>query len=76
MRLDYKLNVDDGYFIYRVGAIITNDNCVLMIKNENHPYYYSIGGRVNFGETAEDVIIREAHEETNIHFEIDRLAFL
>ena len=73
---DLSFNIGDGYFFYRVGAIIIHDNCVLMIKNENFPYYYSIGGRVQFGETAKDAVLREAFEETNISFEIEKLAFI
>ena len=73
---DITLEVNDGYFIYKVGAIIIHENKVLMVKNENHPYYYTVGGRVNFGETSEDAVLREVYEETGINFEIDRLAYI
>jgi len=73
---DITLKVDGGYFIYKVGAVIINDNHVLMVKNDNHTYYYPVGGRVNFGETSEEAVLREVYEETNINFQIDRLAFV
>ena len=73
---DITLKVDSGYFNYRVGAIIISDNNLLMVKNENYSHYYSVGGRVNFGETAENAVLREAYEETHINFEIERLAFI
>ena len=73
---DITLKTDEGYFIYKVGAIIIRDSQVLMIKNDNFPYYYSIGGRVKFGETSENAVLREIYEETNLRLEIDRLAFI
>lgn len=65
---------ENSWFRYRVGAIIIEDGCVLMAKNEADPYYYSVGGGVHMGETAQEAIVREVYEETGIHYEIDRLA--
>jgi len=73
---DITLKADNGYFNYRFWAIIIYDNNLLMVKNDNSPYYYSVGGRVQFGETSEDALLREVYEETQINFEIDRLAFI
>ena len=73
---DITLKIDGGYFIYRVGAIIVNDGKVLMAKNESFPFYYSIGGRVDYNETSENAVLREVYEETSVKFEIDRLAFI
>jgi len=74
--IDITLETESGYFNYRVGAIIINNGNLLMIKNDNNPYYYSVGGRVQFGETSEATVLREAFEETQIEFEIERLAFV
>ena len=73
---DITLEVGGGYFIYKVGAIIIHENKVLMVKNENHAYYYTVGGRANFGETSEDAVLREVYEETGIELEVDRLAYI
>ncbi len=73
---DISIKTESGRFNYRVGAIIINAGKVLMVKNNQSPYYYSVGGRVKFGETAHEAIQREVFEETNIHFEIDRLAYI
>ena len=73
---DLTLDVDGGYFIHKVGAIIIHDKSVLMVKNENHSYFYPVGGRVNFGETSECAVIREVYEETNVSFEVDRLLYI
>ena len=73
---DITLEVNNGYFIYKVGAIIIHENKVLMVKNENFEYYYTVGGRVHFGETSENAVLREVFEETGIELEIDRLAYV
>ncbi len=74
--MDITLRTHLGYFNYRVGAIIIDSNKLLMVKNINSPYYYSVGGRVKFGESSESAVLREVYEETNINFEIDRLTFI
>ena len=73
---DILLKTDDVCFSYRVGAIIVQNNNVLMVKNENYPYYYSVGGGVQFGENSENAVLREIYEELNINLEIDILAFI
>lgn len=63
-------------FRYRAGAIIVEDGYVLLATNAAVDYYYSIGGAVHLGETSEEAALREAYEETGVHYEIDRLAFI
>ena len=70
------LKTAGGMFNYRVGAIIIHDNCVLMCKNQGSSYYYTIGGRVGFGESAHEAVLREVSEEIQIPLEIERLAYV
>ena len=37
---------------------------------------YSVGGRIKFGETSEEAVVREVFEETGIKMEVDRLGFI
>lgn len=67
---------DSKWFRYRAAAIIIEDNHILFAGNEKEDYYYSVGGGVHMGETAEEAIVREVYEETGIHYEVDRLAFI
>jgi len=76
MNNDICLKVSGGTFNYRVGAIIQHDSKLLMVKNSGDTFYYTIGGRVKFGEAAQDTILREALEETGLPLEIERLAFI
>lgn len=71
----FFLHKEEG-FRYRAGAIIIEDGCVLMIKNDKDSYLYSVGGAVHIGETAEDAVQREVLEETGEHYDVERLLFI
>ena len=43
---------------------------------EKSQYLYSVGGRIKFGETAEEAVVREVFEETGVKLEIERLGFV
>lgn len=74
--MDCTFRTENGVFNYRVGAIILDGTRVLMTKSEGCGYYYSVGGRVKLGETAEQAVLREVFEETGVHTEIKRLGFV
>lgn len=73
---DMTLPCADGLVNLRVGAIICKDGKVLMVGNDHSDYLYSVGGRIQFGETAEEAVVREVFEETGTQMEIDRLGFV
>ena len=58
MSQDLCLPCNDGILNIRVGAIIMRDGKILMAGNENANYLYSVGGRIKFGETAKEAVIR------------------
>lgn len=76
MSSDMTVQCDNGLINIRVGAIIMKDGKILMVENGRNDYLYSVGGRVKFGETTEEAIIREVWEETGVKMEIDRLGFV
>ena len=67
---------DEGIINLRVGAVIIKDGKFLMAGNRRDDYLYSVGGRLKFGETAEEAVCREVREETGADLEIDRLGFI
>ena len=76
MAKDMTVPCDGGVLNIRVGAIIMKDGKFLMVGNHGHDYLYSVGGRVRFGETAEEAVMREVEEETGRRLAIDRLGFV
>ena len=73
---DCGFTKENNWFRFRAAAIIIEDNCILFVGNANENYYYSVGGGVHMGETAEDAVMREVYEETGVKYEIDRLAII
>ncbi len=76
MGSDCTVKIDEGLINIRVGAIIMKDDKFLMVGNSRQDYLYSVGGRVKFGETAEEAVRREVFEETGVRMEIDYLGFI
>lgn len=76
MQKDCGFQSKNKRFRYRAAAIIIENGCVLFAGNEIDDYYYSIGGGVHIGETAEEAVQREVFEEMGIHYEIERLAII
>ncbi|MBE5958357.1 MAG: NUDIX domain-containing protein [Lachnospiraceae bacterium] len=76
MKYDCGITKENKWFRYRAAAIIVEEGCVLFAGNEIDDYYYSIGGGVHMGETAEDAVKREVYEETGVHYEVERLAVI
>ena len=70
--MDVVLKTENGRFNLRVCGIIINDGKLLAMRDENAPYYYLPGGRINLHERAEEAILRELKEELNISAEIIR----
>ncbi|MBQ0072308.1 MAG: NUDIX domain-containing protein [Spirochaetales bacterium] len=66
----------DGMVNIRVGAIIRRGDKLLMMKDKRDGAYYTIGGRVQFGETAEEAIRREVEEELGFQLQPTSLAFI
>lgn len=73
---DCSLKCEGTWFRYRACGIVIEDGCVLFAGNNADDYYYSVGGAVHVGETAEDAAAREVYEETGVRYEVDRLAFV
>lgn len=63
---DLTIKTNEGLFNHRVAAVIINDNKILAQKNLNDNSYYLVGGRVSFGESTQEALVREVGEELNI----------
>ncbi len=76
MKYDCGFTKEKKWFRYRAAAIIVEAGCVLLAGNERDDYFYSIGGAVHMGETAEAAVKREVLEETGVAYEVDHLAVI
>ena len=56
MGKDLCVKTEDGILNIRVGAIIMKDDKFLMAGNDRFDHLYSVGGRIKFGETAEEAV--------------------
>lgn len=73
---DLTLPAGSGMVNIRVGAILMKGPQFLMAGNTGSDYLYSVGGRIKFGETAEEAVLREVYEETGYKLKVDRLGFI
>lgn len=53
MNYDMTVPCKEGLINLRVGAIIMKNGKILMVGNDSTDYLYSVGGRINFGETSD-----------------------
>lgn len=64
--MDLTLRTEMGLFNHRVAAVIVHNNKLLAQKNVKTNEYYLPGGRINYGESSEEAIIREIREELGV----------
>lgn len=76
MGKDITLPIENGVVNLRVAAIIMKDGKVLMNKSSKTDFLFTIGGRIQFGESSEEAVVREVMEETGVRMEIDHLGFV
>lgn len=76
MNHDLCVKTEEGVLNIRVGAIIMKKDMFLMVENDRFDHMYSVGGRIKFGETAQEAVVREVYEETGVKMEVDRLGFI
>ncbi len=52
--------------IYKVAGILVKGRKLLMSRSKGKSYFISPGGKIHLGETPEEALIRELHEEIGI----------
>ena len=63
-------------FFYRAVAVAIQDNYVLLHRIDASEYWTLPGGRVEFGETSSEALIREMQEELGQEIHVDRLLWV
>ncbi len=68
-----KLKPEPKNPLCTVDVIIETGNGIILIKRKNPPYGWAIpGGFVDYGESLEDAVCREAKEETGLDIQLVR----
>lgn len=73
---DLAVKFPEGTLNVRVAALFVRNNKVLVELGPGCHHYCLPGGRVQFGETAEEAIAREIKEELNANIEIVRCLYV
>lgn len=73
---DISWSARGGTFNFRVAAVISHDQKVLLCTVDGLGYWFLPGGRVRFGEPAQRALSRELTEELGHQFPAGRLAFV
>jgi ADP-ribose pyrophosphatase YjhB (NUDIX family) len=66
----------NNLFNYRVVGVAVNDDRVLLHQADGDDFWVLPGGRVEFGEAAEQTLKREMREELDVEVEIVRLLWV
>ena len=70
---DIQFSTDGGMFNVRVAGICVKENKIILSKMESDDFWVFIGGKVRFGESTDEAILREYREETGAQLHVDRL---
>ena len=63
--------------VFTAAVIFNSDHQIYLVKttyNRFHPWGVP-GGSLEYGESADDALLREMLEETSLHLEIERILF-
>lgn len=61
---------------YRAAGVALNRNKVLLYRSEGLNYWSLPGGRIDYGETSRDALIREVYEEIETEIKTGRLLWI
>ena len=73
---DVNFSVDTNRFNFRVAGFIRIDDKILLQKSPQMDFYNLPGGRVKFGESTVEAIIREVKEELCIDIDAPKLFYV
>ena len=71
---DIQIKEKDTAFNCRVVGICEKDGKILLCRLKTDEYWACVGGKVAFGESTEEAIVREYWEETSAKIQIDHLS--
>lgn len=73
---DLTLTTPHGVFNHRVGCFCLNSDSILLQYSERGDFWFTVGGRIEFGEDSATALKRELKEELNVDVDDFHLAAL
>lgn len=61
--------------LHTAGLITLKDKKLLLAFSKNKQAWYLPGGKIDAGESSEEALIREIHEELNLTLKAEELSF-
>lgn len=62
-------------FKVRIGVVLIRDGKLLLVRQNNRPFWVLPGGTLEPGESMADCACREMREETSLEVSIDRMLY-
>lgn len=73
--LDFRTRQGNRIFGVRAAGLIIKDGKIFLTKDDKGRYY-TIGGAIKVGESAQDAVVREVKEELGVDSDVNQLAFV
>ncbi len=70
---DIQIKENNQAFNCRVVGVCEKNNKILLCRLKSDDYWTFVGGKVAFGESTEEAIVREYREETSANVQVDHL---
>jgi 8-oxo-dGTP pyrophosphatase MutT (NUDIX family) len=62
--------------IHKAAGVLIKDGKFAVVKSKNFPFYITVGGKIEAGETVEQALVRELAEELGVTVDPSKTKFI